>query len=330
MRSNATSEDLAAPTRNAPRAGPESSDTRAAMSELAALQVVVDALRALLGCDRRDTVLALLAETVRQLGGRSSDAGRGPGLLPEDLRSAGDEPLYVPTDDIDAGRHLGVHLPVLLDAARQTIARLHHTRRLLADAELDPLTGLRNRRAYDRLRTRLSDCDVLVLIDLDELRAVNDTLGHLAEDQVLQQFGAVIRGELRASEHAIRFGGDEFLVVLCDDGSSRSDAFLERLRDSWEQQRSWPVEFSAGVATVSGRVSSALERSDQQLYEMKRHRAERRRDGETEQQQAQSRASHPSMYGKTLARSRAQETDDPETQRELPRRRLQAVPDTNT
>jgi diguanylate cyclase (GGDEF)-like protein len=94
-------------------------------------------------------------------------------------------------------------------------------RAVLEQAEVDPLTGLFNRSQLFTLlnqevqRTRRSARGFCVLmIDLDGLKAVNDSLGHQRGDDVLRAIGDVVRRSIRTVDSAYRYGGDEFLVLL--------------------------------------------------------------------------------------------------------------------
>jgi diguanylate cyclase (GGDEF)-like protein len=118
------------------------------------------------------------------------------------------------------GRRAG---PALVTARRFAEARQH--------AELDLLTGLYNRRAFhDALQREVARARryerqlALVVIDLDDFKHVNDTLGHRSGDIVLMEVGRRILKLVRATDIACRFGGDEFAVILPE--SSRADAEL--------------------------------------------------------------------------------------------------------
>jgi diguanylate cyclase (GGDEF)-like protein len=110
----------------------------------------------------------------------------------------------------------------LLDAARSRITaeRLGAENAVLArDVLLDPLTGLSNRRAFDAWLTGDhpgSPAAALVLVDLDDFKAVNDAHGHAVGDEVLRRVGRLLAGHVRPGDLALRLGGDEFAVVLQD------------------------------------------------------------------------------------------------------------------
>jgi len=107
----------------------------------------------------------------------------------------------------------------IMSAARQV--RLE----LVAEARLDNLTRLRNRRGFDEsLKVELARRDrnggrlSLLLIDLDDFKAVNDRLGHLAGDRALAGCADALRTAVRAPDSCFRWGGDEFAVLLVDSG----------------------------------------------------------------------------------------------------------------
>ena len=110
-------------------------------------------------------------------------------------------------------------------------------RRAIELSRTDPLTGLFNRSQLfatleqEVSRTRRSDRGFCVLmIDLDGLKAINDTGGHLRGDQVLRAIGAVISGSIRAVDSAYRYGGDEFVVLLPETDIVGAFVVAEKIR----------------------------------------------------------------------------------------------------
>ncbi len=241
--------------------------------DLEAQRAVTAAVRALFSCRQADEVRTVLLEAVAQLGGqviRAEDVTDP--LIPLEL-SLGTGPALLAVADPqrpESVEQLRAHLPQLVEDARGVLDRLEHHNQLASAAERDCLTGLLNRRAYERFAGRVASGDVLVLIDLDGFKQVNDEHGHIVGDQVLRLFGAVLSEEMRISEHAMRLGGDEFLLVLEDPAEGGVAQVLERLRIAWERRRPLPVTFSAGVAAISGSIDRALGAADRDLYEAKR------------------------------------------------------------
>jgi diguanylate cyclase (GGDEF)-like protein len=163
-------------------------------------------------------------------------------------------------------------------------AQVHETTRALADR--DPLTGFYNHRyLHERLgeeilRAQRSGASLAVLmIDLDDFKLVNDTLGHLFGDEVLRWSAEQIRAELRASDVAARYGGDEFVVILPDTPPAGATEVGERivaaLRDRPYQapgRGPVPVGASVGIAAFpeDGRAAQALiAGADAALYRVK-------------------------------------------------------------
>jgi two-component system cell cycle response regulator len=115
-------------------------------------------------------------------------------------------------------------------------------RRLEELALTDPLTKALNRRALgerlaaemERVR-RYSTTMSLLLIDLDHFKAVNDTHGHLAGDDVLIEVSLLLQRVVRAVDIVARYGGEEFVVVLPETGAGGAEAFAERLRELIEE-----------------------------------------------------------------------------------------------
>ena len=133
----------------------------------------------------------------------------------------------------------------------------------------DELTGIGNRKHADALINSLEEGDALILLDLDGFKEVNDTQGHTAGDQVLQDLSIHLQSCLRDSDTSARLGGDEFLVV-----ARRAFAdpvkVAQRILKGWaEQGRS--TTLSAGVALHESTVDVAetFDRADQALYAAK-------------------------------------------------------------
>lgn len=156
----------------------------------------------------------------------------------------------------------------------------------------DDLTGLFNRRLlshlfehwWEELASEHQQMALLIL-DLDRFKAVNDTYGHLAGDVVLRRVAEILRHTFRGDDILVRFGGDEFVVLLPGAGREEAGVLAERARHalvtssftapSAETVIEVPVSFSLGVASYpdDGELGEAiLGRADERLYLDKRLR----------------------------------------------------------
>jgi diguanylate cyclase (GGDEF)-like protein len=163
-----------------------------------------------------------------------------------------------------------------------------HAERLRTDAFTDALTGVANRRGFERalarewkLSRRGTVGSYLVLIDLDGFKEINDRFGHAAGDRVLQVCAQALQEAARGTDVVGRIGGDEFAAVLVGCESS-DDAVLyrERAHETLERYLKGEdarVSFSAGHQDLAEATSPvrAMELADQAMYWQKRQRAGR-------------------------------------------------------
>jgi diguanylate cyclase (GGDEF)-like protein len=189
-----------------------------------------------------------------------------------------------------AGGEAEATIARLLAAATAAEQKLHMAQARVAELEslvsTDPLTGLANRRGLEifltrhiALAARRHETSALVFIDLDGLKAINDTFGHDAGDRAICHAATVLAGVVRATDFAARLAGDEFVAVLDNAGEEAADACMQRYLSALLAA---PVEIrpdvhlslraSYGVATYASGVSvgSLLARADARMYAMKR------------------------------------------------------------
>ncbi len=165
-----------------------------------------------------------------------------------------------------------------LDAMGHLRIRAEEFHRL---ATTDPLTGLANRRTgEERLAVELARSRrhghalTLVAFDLNNFKQINDQYGHAAGDLVLHTFAQRLAKSLRASDLAIRLGGDEFLALLPECKIDQASNLLARLKplDVHYQGTHIPVDFAAGLVGYArgDTPEQILERADRALYANKR------------------------------------------------------------
>jgi diguanylate cyclase (GGDEF)-like protein len=174
------------------------------------------------------------------------------------------------------------HADVLAQLTTQVATALENSR-LYTEAErlarIDKLTGLLNRRALDEtLETeiarhmRYDSAFSVIIIDLDSFKLYNDRHGHLAGDLFLQQAGQVIKNSIRRSDHAFRYGGDEFAILLPQTTGAAANEVVERIHRGIAKNvdaKSDTVTSSLGLATwpVHGvYINQILNAADRALY----------------------------------------------------------------
>jgi len=150
-------------------------------------------------------------------------------------------------------------------------------------AMLDPLTGLHNRRyAQDRLTADIARAQrhksslTVLMVDLDELKKINDQWGHAAGDLVLKTFGDRLSKAIRGSDLAARVGGDEFVVLLPECDPDQVQLVLDRLEALEVQVEARKISFRFSAGWTDYRMGETpeqfLERADHALYIEKQSR----------------------------------------------------------
>ncbi len=183
----------------------------------------------------------------------------------------------------------------LLARVRTQVRKRRYTERLRDNFQMsiemaitDALTGLSNRRymeshlgtLIEQAATRGKSLAALVL-DIDYFKAINDTHGHDAGDDVLRDFALRIKRSIRGIDLACRYGGEEFVIIMPETDLAVAAMVAERLRrriaaDPFaiaQGTRHIPVTISIGIAGLRGKddnAASLLKRADEALYRAKR------------------------------------------------------------
>jgi diguanylate cyclase (GGDEF)-like protein len=152
----------------------------------------------------------------------------------------------------------------------------------------DPLTGLRNRRFLEQtiaadleLASRGHGDLVVLLVDLDHFKSVNDTYGHAAGDAVLVALADLLRRTFRSSDYIVRWGGEEFLIVVRFVDAGEAKDLAEKLRvavaehpfvlaDGTVLERTCSIGFATWPAPDGASWEHVIDRADAALYAAKR------------------------------------------------------------
>jgi diguanylate cyclase (GGDEF)-like protein len=196
-----------------------------------------------------------------------------------------DSEKFIPGTATDAVENLGRKLATviennLLSAQIQQLLRT------------DPLTKLYNRGVLDEVlpiefarASRYNHPLSLIKIDLDDFREINNIYGHATGDQVLQEVGTLIISNLRQHDIGLRYGGDEFTIILPDTDSTEAQKVIDRLTHLVadktifiDQNIQLQIEMSAGFSNFpddpATSAQTLLEIADNNLYEIKKKRGE--------------------------------------------------------
>jgi len=173
-----------------------------------------------------------------------------------------------------------------LGAAVDVTDRKKSEEQALYQARHDGLTGLANYREFmDRFEAEVRRADrshhffALLLLDLDQLKRINDLHGHLAGNRSLRRLAAVMKEHCRATDLAARYGGDEFAVLLIDSDRGMAEHVAQRIEQRLCSDLEKPmlsVSIGIGVYPDDGRTpAEIIEAADQRLYRRKKNSTER-------------------------------------------------------
>ena len=194
-------------------------------------------------------------------------------------------------DMVDASHDFAKNLLVVLSE------RVRSHNRVIADsygelkkverhARTDAITGLRNRHAMeDSFMREITRCErdeepiSLIMIDIDNFKVFNDQFGHVAGDRALAAVAGILRQQFRPRDLLVRYGGDEFAVLLPGAGQDQATIIADRVRqsvsgntaDGSDSLIQIPVRISMGVAElkVSGNLTTLIRAADAALYRAK-------------------------------------------------------------
>ena len=177
------------------------------------------------------------------------------------------------------GKRLIIGINDIDAQVRQEESYVHHLAKARIEANIDPLTGIKNRHAYllaeERLNAQIGENPetefAIVILDVNDLKRVNDLDGHQAGDQYLKD---ACRAVCKTFKHSpvFRVGGDEFAVIAQGEDYSCMDELMRQMKDRNEEAlRTGGIVIACGMARRENdpAVAPVFERADQQMYENK-------------------------------------------------------------
>lgn len=178
--------------------------------------------------------------------------------------------------------------PVRVMIIRDITELVELREKLLNLSHMDELTGLSNRRGFQflayqqiKLANRTKKGLVLIFLDLDNMKWINDTLGHKAGDRALRETADVLRDTMRKSDIVARIGGDEFVVLAIEAQADSETIMLDRLERNLDKVnalagREYKLSFSYGTAYYNPETPTSLEalmsEADEIMYRAKREK----------------------------------------------------------
>lgn len=232
--------------------------------------IAMVAVQAYLALGRRDDAVVEGRECIERLG-RYLPKVRGAILhaLAEPLREAGriEEAFAALSESVELEREAANQFAALQQDLNRALvdhdaARLE-AERLRYEADCDPLTGLRNRRALASIRLAEEDVDAVgvVLVDVDHFKQINDRHGHEIGDRVLVRIAQIMVSVARSEDLLMRMGGDEFVVVMVGANRAAARAFADRLQSAFVAEDWSQIEWSLQVGVSIGVSAGGTDRS---------------------------------------------------------------------
>lgn|GEM_PF-1376780 len=180
-------------------------------------------------------------------------------------------------------------LELLLGYTQQGLKRIALQHQLINQALHDPLTGIYNRNYFNRVveleehrARRMGSAIGFIMVDVDNFKQINDRFGHQAGDSVLQEVAKVLQNALRKTDTVLRYGGDEFLIILTRMSADYSHTVERRISKTLERSQKLnaiqgePISVSMGHAywtpDAEDSIDDILRLADRIMYENKRNK----------------------------------------------------------
>ena len=170
-------------------------------------------------------------------------------------------------------------LLLLADLTQSRLREMSEKEKLLEKSTVDQLTGLYNkqylREKYKGNENGAQIRKSLLFIDVDDFKSINDNYGHLVGDEVLRELAACIKANVRVANDSIRFGGDEFVIILEETGQEDAYLVAERIRSCAcglafnGANGAFHITLSIGLIEGTGSLDELIDKADRAMYSSK-------------------------------------------------------------
>lgn len=171
---------------------------------------------------------------------------------------------------------LGQMLSYILQGELREVEQIRQRERFKEEALSDSLTGLFNRRAWDNLVNleeerckRYGHPTAILMIDLNNLKTINDSLGHNAGDELIQKAATTLKGCVRSNDIVARLGGDEFAILSIENNQINAESLVNRVLQAFAEAN---ISAAIGLAMrnpLNGLLKT-LQEADEKMYEHKK------------------------------------------------------------
>lgn len=204
----------------------------------------------------------------------------------KEIKKIVDQMLIETKELVDSGKRLQTRMKISSDDLKQLQQELEKSQQ---EAQTDALTTLLNKRGFEkrfeleRIRAKQNETTFsLIMIDIDHFKKINDSYGHLVGDSLLKSIAAILKNQIRKNDIAVRYGGEEFLLLLPETGLEGAKAASQKIRDAlvtkeWKLKETGEsmgkVTVSMGIALyrLSEPEDALLKRADDALYLAKKN-----------------------------------------------------------
>ena len=138
--------------------------------------------------------------------------------------------------------------------------------RIAHSSKIDPLTGVYNRRILGEIE--LEKGDTVVFVDVNEFKILNDMYGHDYGDEILKILSQTILENIKGKDYAVRYGGDEFLIILRDCGRSCAEEIMKKINGDFKERSKTTISY--GISEFDGDLYRSIKEADKRMYEMKK------------------------------------------------------------